>query len=143
MHHRINHPSVISESLDGEVVVIDLATGTYYSLQGTGARAWDGVAAGLSTVELVADLTGVFDTGGADITAEVERFLASLVAEGLLVAGEAPSEPVPLGPAAADGPAWVTPVLETFTDMQELILLDPVHEVDPAQGWPATPDPAT
>ena len=31
---------------------------------------------------------------------------------------------------------FVAPRLETFTDMQHLILLDPVHEVDEGQGWP-------
>jgi hypothetical protein len=30
------------------------------------------------------------------------------------------------------------PVLEKFTDMQDLILLDPVHEVD-ERGWPHVP----
>ena len=30
---------------------------------------------------------------------------------------------------------YVPPVLEKFTDMQDLILLDPVHEVS-ERGWP-------
>ena len=29
-----------------------------------------------------------------------------------------------------------TPVLETYTDMQDLLTLDPIHDVDPQQGWP-------
>ena len=37
---------------------------------------------------------------------------------------------------------WSAPVLETFTDMQDLILLDPVHEVEPTRGWPASGEPA-
>ena len=32
--------------------------------------------------------------------------------------------------------AYVSPGVDKYTDMQELILLDPVHEVD-AIGWPA------
>ncbi len=35
---------------------------------------------------------------------------------------------------------YVAPVLESFTDMQDLILLDPIHEVD-AAGWPNTATP--
>ena len=27
------------------------------------------------------------------------------------------------------------PIIEKFTDMQELLLLDPIHEVD-EKGWP-------
>jgi hypothetical protein len=29
------------------------------------------------------------------------------------------------------------PILERFDDMQELLLLDPVHEVSDEEGWPA------
>jgi hypothetical protein len=31
------------------------------------------------------------------------------------------------------------PVLEPFGDMQDLLLLDPVHEVDEDAGWPTKP----
>ena len=30
---------------------------------------------------------------------------------------------------------FVPPTLEKYTDMQDLVLLDPVHEVD-ERGWP-------
>ena len=46
------------------------------------------------------------------------------------------------GPAAnGAGPAkpqaqYAAPKLSTYTDMQELLLLDPIHEVDES-GWPA------
>lgn len=29
-------------------------------------------------------------------------------------------------------------MLEKFTDMEDLLLLDPIHEVDVAAGWPTT-----
>lgn len=140
MHHRINSPSVISESIAGEVVAINLLTGTYYSLLGTAARVWDAAAAGLSTDEVVADVSATYDTSGVDVTAAVKELLAQLASEALLVAGEAPTDPQPL-PEADAGQPWSAPVLEVFTDMQELILLDPVHEVEPAQGWPTAREP--
>ena len=31
------------------------------------------------------------------------------------------------------------PVVETFADLQDLIVLDPVHEVDATAGWPNRP----
>jgi Coenzyme PQQ synthesis protein D (PqqD) len=141
-HHRVNTPSVISESIDGEVVIIALATGTYYSLRGTAARAWDGLAAGWSTDDVTADLRSTFDAEGAPVADDLGAFVAALLAEGLIATSEeAPAEPPsPLPPPATIAP-WEPLVLETFTDMQELILLDPVHEVAPAQGWPVAIDP--
>jgi hypothetical protein len=130
---------VISESLDGEVVIIDLTSGTYYSLRGPGARAWDGLAAGWSAAEVEADLRTGFDVDGRDVGAELDAFVATLLVEGLLVEGTADAPTGPPGPFEHREP-WAPLSLETFTDMQELILLDPVHEVQPNEGWPASLD---
>jgi hypothetical protein len=141
MQHRINNPSVISESIDGEVVVIQLATGTYYSLQGTAARIWDAAASGRTADEVAKDLAASFDADGVEVSREVDAFLGTLVAEGLLIAGEVDPSPPVLEELAVQQP-WTMPALETFTDMQDLILLDPVHEVEPTRGWPASGEPA-
>ncbi len=37
--------------------------------------------------------------------------------------------------SAGDRPAFEAPVLESYSDMQDLLLLDPIHDVDDA-GWP-------
>ena len=58
-----------------------------------------------------------------------------LVREGILVSAD---EPGPAVLAPQNGTAarrYEAPALAKFTDMQELLLLDPVHEVDEA-GWP-------
>jgi hypothetical protein len=141
MQHRINNPAVISESIDGEVVVIHLATGTYYRMQGTAARIWDAAAAGHTTEAVAEDLAAAFDAEGVDLSGETDAFLGHLVAEGLMIAGEVDPSPAPLEAIGARQP-WSAPVLETFTDMQDLILLDPVHEVEPTRGWPASGEPA-
>jgi len=54
-----------------------------------------------------------------------------LLGEELIAPGAAPAAtqvPVITG-------AWVAPRLEKFTDLQTLLLLDPIHDVD-EQGWP-------
>ena len=38
--HVTVNPQVLHESIDGEVIAIDLATGNYYSLRGSGADIW-------------------------------------------------------------------------------------------------------
>jgi hypothetical protein len=51
---------------------------------------------------------------------------------------------VAVGQPAADStevnsgvrPTFESPTLAKFTDMEDLLLLDPVHEVSPDQGWP-------
>jgi hypothetical protein len=137
---RVNAPQVIHESIDGEVIIINLASGNYYSLKGSGAEVWDVIQAtsGLSPQELVEQLAPRFDISASELEEQVSGFLDELKQEGL-TAEASPSERVapPVGAERAGilkGP-FQAPALEKFTDMQELVLLDPVHEVD-ATGWP-------
>lgn len=69
------------------------------------------------------------------------RFLGDLAAENLISAAEG-SAPL-LAPSDDDGAAeFPAPRLERYTDMQDLLLLDPIHDVD-ERGWPNAVDAGT
>jgi hypothetical protein len=146
-HFRVNSPNVIHETIEGEVILIDLKTGTYYSLRDTGAAVWQAIEQGADEDAVVAELTSRYDASEDQIRAAGTQLLVELEREGLIRAGEGEAAPA-TPPSASDNGAgrlpFAAPVLEKHTDMQDLILLDPVHEVG-AQGWPhpAPPDEAT
>jgi Coenzyme PQQ synthesis protein D (PqqD) len=127
---KINQPRVNHQCIDGEVVVINLENGSYYSLLDLAARLWELIDAGWSRanlLELVAQTYPGEQTGEA-----TSAFLDELVREGLVSeADEVGKLPI----TVALPPAFAAPRLETFTDLQELLMLDPIHEVD-AAGWP-------
>jgi Coenzyme PQQ synthesis protein D (PqqD) len=136
--YHVNTPPVIHQTLDGEVIVVNLDSGTYYSLQGTGAEIWSALEAGATLQETVERLLGRYEGEPADVERAVGRFVDELVQEELVAptARERPHDEA--AGAAADGAARTTfeqPVLNRYTDMQELLMLDPIHEVD-EQGWP-------
>jgi hypothetical protein len=145
---RVNAPQVIHESIDGEVIIINLASGNYYSLNGSGADVWDVIqqSPGVSASELVDALALRFSDAPVDLEGPVSRFLEALREDGL-IAGADGAERAAFSPGAdwarpGDKQRFVEPSIEKFTDMQDLVLLDPVHEVD-ATGWPqARPDDA-
>jgi coenzyme PQQ synthesis protein D (PqqD) len=127
------------ETIEGEVILIALDTGTYYSLRESGADVWEGIGRGASQAEIVAALSRRYDGSPDEIGSAVAPLLAQLEEERLIEAasaedGEAGGWAETDG-AAATKPPFVAPVFEKHTDMQDLILLDPVHEVDP-RGWP-------
>jgi hypothetical protein len=136
---RVNAPQVIHESIDGEVILIDLGTGSYYSLKGAGAEIWDALdRAGAATAPELADaLVARYDVGRTELEAAIDGLLTELSDEGLVV-GASDRDKVQ-SPSRVDGAeanvTFEAPRLEKFTDMQDLVLLDPVHEVD-ATGWP-------
>ena len=43
---RVNSPRVMHETIEGEVIVIDLTTGSYYSLRDASAEIWREIEAG-------------------------------------------------------------------------------------------------
>ncbi len=126
--YEVNRPDVVDESVDGEVLIVHLGTGTYYSSRGAGDAAWQMLASGRTPAEAATPL--------GQSEQALQQFLAQLVAEDLLRprSGDV-SDIAELQPVA--GPL----LLEKYTDMQELLLLDPIHDVE-QQGWPAAKEAA-
>ena len=134
---RVSSPRVMHETIEGEVILIALDTGTYYSLRESGADVWEGIGRGASQGEIVAALSRRYDGSPDEMGSAVAALLGQLEEERLIEAaddGDAGGW-AEADSAAATKPPFVAPVFEKHTDMQDLILLDPVHEVDP-RGWP-------
>ena len=133
--YRLNGPQVVSETVDDETIVVHLDTGTYHSIKGDGMLLWNAFIDGASLAEIavaVAERTGA---SSEQVEQSLAAFSTKLLAEGLIVpseSGAGPSSPVDL---SGGGSGLLEPSLESYSDMQDLILLDPVHEVD-EQGWP-------
>jgi Coenzyme PQQ synthesis protein D (PqqD) len=131
---------VLHDSIDGEVIVIDLRTGTYYSLRDSAAELWGLVqhSPGASSTELSDALRARYESNGHDVEATVTQFLERLHDEGLVAVVDGDANPLTVAPtveANSQPRAFVAPVLDKYTDMQDLVLIDPVHEVSGA-GWP-------
>jgi hypothetical protein len=136
---RTNSPAVIYETTDDETIVVNLDTGTYYDLNEAGGYILRLLERQLTTGDLVEATVARYGIDAAVAERAVEDLVAQLVEEQLVLAvadGRAipDGEPVLVEAGAVVG--FVPPVLNKYTDMQELLLLDPVHEVDEA-GWPS------
>ena len=66
--YRVNSPTVVSETVDREVVMIHLDTGNYYSLRSTGASIWSRVDRG-ATVASITALARAYDATTATSSA--------------------------------------------------------------------------
>ena len=51
----MNNPHVISETLGGETIIVNLASGHYYNLQGTAVDVWQGLQRGEAVETIVLD----------------------------------------------------------------------------------------
>jgi hypothetical protein len=133
---HVNTPHVVHETIDGETILIHLGSGTYYSLDSVGSEVWVALAvAGTSREQLFVAANERF-TGSPDaIEKGLSDLLENLLNEGLLVEDEVGT--IPDSPTFAPGSvAFAAPVLDIYTDMQEFMLVDPLHDVDEVAGWP-------
>lgn len=133
----VNGPNVVRDSFDGEVVIVSLDTGNYYSLQGSAAAVWDQIEQAASLNQLLQNLNSRYSGSPEGIRESTMTFLNELVAERLVSERavdriEAPGD----GATTEAAEPFVAPALAKFSDMQELLLLDPIHDVDET-GWPA------
>jgi len=136
--HGVNSPNVIHETIEGEVIVIDLRSGTYYSLREAGATVWHALEQGADEEEMLAELERHYDGSPDEMRTATRRLLDELEEEGLVRVEESRGAAgAGLAAGTNGGPRvpFRAPVLEKHTDMQDLILLDPVHEVG-TRGWP-------
>jgi hypothetical protein len=138
---RVNAPQVIAENIDGEVVLVNLEQGIYYSTDRVGADLWDLIETGRSVRAMHEAIEARYDADGAEIAAAVESFLADLEREKLIVVAPSSDDPAAQvdaisGGAAATRLPFQRPMLNKYTDMKDMLLLDPIHDVEES-GWPA------
>jgi hypothetical protein len=135
--YRVNAPDVVFESFDEEILAIDLRNGSYFSLRGGAVAAWPLLSGGWTVEETVAELAGRFGDGAPGLSGSVRTFAAGLEEAGLIVrAGDEAPPPGSRGRPGSGVLRWSEPVIERYTDMQDLLLTDPIHDVD-LSGWPS------
>jgi hypothetical protein len=139
---RINAPNVVGEEFDGEVVVVNLDSGYYFSLLGSAKDIWMALSNGVTEPEkIIALLEENLDCAGVDVSNLVMPFLDEMLALEIVVLDHStPSrDPVPLQNSDGVRRLFEPPRIETFSDLQDILLLDPIHDVDEA-GWPKAID---
>lgn len=125
---------VTHQTIDGEVIAIHFNTGHYFSMRGSAAAIWQQVAAG-QPVERIAK---IFPDAPPDAPEQIAAFVAQLGEADLLE--EAPASTAGADAPAFEVPVWNPPVLESFSDLSQLLLADPIHDVE--EAWPKVKDPA-
>lgn len=130
--YEVDEPTVIHERYDDEVLIVNLKDGAYFSLVDGGAVAWGLLVMGASVDDLVAAFERRYDGPRDVIEAALTGFLAGLESAGLVRRRAATA-------------AWVdtwsggrmpfsAPRIDRYTDIEEHMKVDPVHEVD-ERGW--------
>ena len=133
---RVSGPRVIFENIDGELILVHMERGTYFSTDEVGAFIWSLIEAQASRSEIIRAALDTYEDPGEGIAGAVSRFLARLLDEDLVaIEHEVDASRTPVTTMAGEKRPFVVPSLQTYQDMQDMLSLDPIHDVE-AAGWP-------
>ena len=122
---RVREPDVAAKVIDGEAVIINLASGMYYSLNGSGSVVWELLSQHRSLAETAEAVGKRFNVPYETALVDIRAFCAELVKESLIGPYEngtvGHAECVETGSAAP----YEAPVLTKFDDMADLFAADP------------------
>jgi hypothetical protein len=113
--YTINSQKAISETLEGETIIINLQNGSYYSVNNAGTAIWNAIKQNSS-----------INTDDKSVSDFLDFLLEEGLVESSTLATTAPT---------IDQKDFKDPKIEKYVDMQEMLLADPVHDVSEA-GWP-------
>ena len=130
---------VESEVFHDEALVLDLGRGIYFTLPGPARIIWDGISC-QATVSEIVDLVRQFYSGERAVIEESVIAFARELQQEFLVGTEGGN--FPRTKSALEAPPvqplpYTSPEFQKFTDIQNLLLLDPIHDVETEAGWPA------
>jgi len=126
----IAEPDVVCEDFNGDVVILNLANGHYYGLQGIASAIWSAILAGETPASILASI----GQQRPELLDASSALLARLLELGLMRPGAGhDGMPPPHHRTWAGDP----PQIDVFDDLAELIFADPIHDVDETTGWPA------
>jgi hypothetical protein len=126
---RPNTATVAAKVIDGEAIIMNLSNGAYYSMDGSGALIWSLIEQGAAVGAIAERLARHYGLEPEAVHRDVERLTGELLAESLVVAEEAAGreagQPAVLGEPAGPPPPYAAPVLNKYTEMADLLALDP------------------
>tara|TARA_R110001592_G_scaffold348479_1_gene642642 strand:+ start:454 stop:843 length:390 start_codon:yes stop_codon:yes gene_type:complete len=125
---RVN-TNIVSDKFEDEAVIVNLNTGVYYSLRETAFDVWVLIEKGISEKTLQSN----FNDLSEDQKVKLNEFIAFLITDEVILTDHDHEVMVSETDVKLD---FRSLDYSKFNDMTNLIMLDPVHEVDQEKGWP-------
>lgn len=123
----LNAPRVIFDEIDGEVLVIDLKVGHYFRLRKGASRLWTLIISGSTFLEIIE-----ISNNDPPNRQDIDQFILELLSLNLIVqSNDANHTQTNLRSMDLSNLK-----IEKFTDLEDILGLDPIHEVDASKGWP-------
>ena len=133
LNFKLNEEEMFSDISEGMAIVINSMTGIYYGMNGFGSSVYENLLAGSSTADIVAAARSL-PSCPDNFEESLAAFTDKLLSFGVVVPAGPSDREAALNPEAAEADAFI-PECTEYSDVQELLYADPIHEVDEEKGW--------
>jgi hypothetical protein len=132
--YKLNEEKMFYDIADGQAIVINFVTGMYYGTSALGSMVLDALMQGKAPKQIV-DTIKNNEGCVVDIDQRVERFITALTEKEIFILDDQPYSQESMGDmVVVDGDYSLE--LNEFAEVQDLLLADPVHDVEADMGWP-------
>lgn len=124
--YTIAGPDIAFEEFDGDLVVLNLSTGQYFGFNDAAHALWEALVGGVSTSEIAAQMTQ-----SEDLAPFVEKLVEFKLLATATATGSLSSQQVERIKHLSQKPS-----VDRYDDLADLIIADPIHDVETEKGWP-------
>jgi hypothetical protein len=146
--YQINKKKMFCDIADNFAIVINSETGIYYGINSFGTSVFEHLLKGAAPADILAELH-TLDGVPSDMEQRLTDFVEELKNNEIIIDGTttknkiitskvesiAPIKPeIAINPELAEADEFILDVTE-YSDAQELLLADPIHDVEEELGW--------
>ncbi|MDR0534443.1 MAG: PqqD family peptide modification chaperone [Verrucomicrobiales bacterium] len=131
--YKLNEEEMFCDIADNFAIIINSKTGIYYGINTLGTAIFEYLLKGASTGAILTALRQIPGTP-ADAEEKLQAFVKKLTDYQIIISGPSSEQSVTLDARLAAQDAF-TPDVSEYSDAQELLLADPIHDVKKETGW--------
>jgi len=131
--YKLNEPKMFADVSNNIAIIINSETGFYYGINNCGSMIFQSILDGCSEQSIIVALKKVENCPG-DIEQKLKSFIDELLQKEIIVKGENTSKNPTLDENVLKQDKFEMKLSE-YADAQELLLADPIHDVDETEGW--------
>lgn len=129
-YFQLKSPPTIMEIIDGEAILINGEKGTYYNLSPQATLILESILDGCNLEELF-----TFNNFESKVCQHINAIINKLISEDILIEiGNTNKNASPIKINIKNCEEDI--IFTIYEDMQDMLALDPIHEVDEVIGWP-------
>ncbi len=131
--YKLNEQEMFSDITDNSAVIINAQTGVYYGMNMAGTLVYKSLIDGNSVTKILDFLKNV-PQAPSDMETRLNIFINELMKKNIIIQGQTVENNIDMDSEILAKDNFELKVGE-YLDAQELLLADPIHDVEKEEGW--------